>query len=95
MEISTWEGLPEPAPPLKKARTEQATEESQASRSRSTPPVRKKILKKGHHPGGTADQVRASRAALAEEQMKENMAFMAKSTPDARAFRARQGTSLE
>ncbi|CAK0871003.1 unnamed protein product, partial [Prorocentrum cordatum] len=29
------------------------------------------------------------------EQMKENMAFMAKSTPDARAFRARQGTSLE
>ncbi|CAK0903376.1 unnamed protein product, partial [Prorocentrum cordatum] len=30
-----------------------------------------------------------------EEQMKENMALMAKSTPDARAFWARQGTSLE
>ncbi|CAK0829393.1 unnamed protein product, partial [Prorocentrum cordatum] len=95
VEISTWEGLPEPAPPLKKARTGQATEESQASRRRSTPPVRKKIFKKGRHPGGTADQVRASRAALAEEQVKENMALMAKSTPDARAFWARQGTSLE
>eukprot|EP00959_Pyramimonas_sp_CCMP1952_P441229 9237114-Pyramimonas_sp.AAC.1 len=56
MEVSTWEGLPEPAPPLKKARTGQATEGSQASRGRSTPPVRKKILKKGYHPGGTADQ---------------------------------------
>ncbi|CAK0870312.1 unnamed protein product [Prorocentrum cordatum] len=95
VEISTWEGLPDPAPPLKKARTGQAAGDGQTSGGRSTPPVRKRILKKGHHPGGAADQVRASRAALAEEQMKENMALMAKSTPDARAFWARQGTSLE
>ena len=58
-------------------------------------PARKSIRKKGDRPGGASDGAKAARTAVAEESMKERAALMAKASPDARAFWARQGASLE
>ena len=66
-----------------------------STESRTRQPVRKSIVKKGQHPGGTAERVKAAKMAVAEETLKERAALMAKASPDARAFWARQGTSLE
>eukprot|EP00959_Pyramimonas_sp_CCMP1952_P040833 853954-Pyramimonas_sp.AAC.1 len=56
---------------------------------RPAPPARKQIHKKGQHPEGTADRARASRTAVAEKNLGEQAAPMAKVTPDARGFWAR------
>ncbi|CAK0796441.1 unnamed protein product [Prorocentrum cordatum] len=98
VEFSTWEGVPDPAPPLTRTRTTELVEDKGPQvtpRDRPAPPVRKQIHKKGQHPGGSADRARTSRAAIAEKNLEEQAALMATATPDARAFWARQGTPLE
>ena len=68
-EFATWEGVPGPAPPLKRARTSEPAGSAgpvETTRDRPTPPVQKPIRKKGQHPGGTADRARASRIAVAD-----------------------------
>ncbi|CAK0832546.1 unnamed protein product [Prorocentrum cordatum] len=96
-EFATREGAPDPAPPLKRARaTEPAENEGpkEPPRGRPAPPGRMQF-KKGQHLGGTAGWARTSRAAVAEKNLEEQAALMAKATPDARAFWARQGAPLE
>ncbi|CAK0867406.1 unnamed protein product [Prorocentrum cordatum] len=98
VEFLTWEGVPDPAPPLKRTRTTELAEDKGPQvtpRDRPAPPMRKQIHKKGQHPGGSADQARTSMAATAEKNLEEQAALMAKATPGARAFWARQGTPLD
>eukprot|EP00959_Pyramimonas_sp_CCMP1952_P264394 5528848-Pyramimonas_sp.AAC.1 len=67
----------------------------EAKSERSQNPVRKAIRKKAPPPGGVASIAKAARAAQTEDAMMERAALMAKASPDARSFWARQGTSLE
>ncbi|CAK0900578.1 unnamed protein product [Prorocentrum cordatum] len=92
-ELASWEGVPEPAPPLK--RTRHGEPPSESPRGSRPQTARKAIRKTGKHPGGTSDGAKAARAAAAEETMTERTAPMAKASPDARAFWARQGASPE
>ena len=85
-------------PPLKEPRQVSPAGSEEAvgpARGRPAPPAQAPIRRKGEHPGGTADRTRASRVAVAEKNLEEQAALMAKATPGARAFWARQGTSLE
>ncbi|CAK0910059.1 unnamed protein product [Prorocentrum cordatum] len=92
-ELASWEGVPEPAPPAKKPRHEEPPSETKSERNQI--PVRRAIRKQAPPPGGVASIVKATRAAQAEDVMMERAALMAKASPDARSFWARQGTSLE
>ena len=68
-ELATWEGVPGPAPPLKKARVEGVPEEEERpapAQERAGPSVRRSITKKGNHPGGSLDRVKSAKAAEAE-----------------------------
>ena len=80
-EFATWEGVPDPAPPLKKARTSEPAGSSgpaETPRDRPSPPAQKPIRKKGQHPGGTADRARASRMAVADWNLAGQAALMAR-----------------
>ncbi|CAK0792341.1 unnamed protein product, partial [Prorocentrum cordatum] len=92
-DLASWEGVPEPAPPMKRARHEEPLEEPKSERNQN--PVRKAIRKKAPPPGGVASIVKAARTAQGEDLMMKRAALMAKASPDARSFWARQGTSLE
>ncbi|CAK0836529.1 unnamed protein product [Prorocentrum cordatum] len=92
-ELASWEGVPEPAPPAKRTRHEEPPKETKSERNHN--PVLKAIRKKDPPPGGVASIVKAARAAQAEDLMMERAALMAKASPDAWSFRARQGTFLE
>ncbi|CAK0839942.1 unnamed protein product, partial [Prorocentrum cordatum] len=84
--------VPEPAPPVKKARHEEPPSETKSERNQI--PVRRAIRKNTPPPGGVASIAKAARAAQAEDITMERAALMAKASSDARSFWARQGTSL-
>ncbi|CAK0792580.1 unnamed protein product, partial [Prorocentrum cordatum] len=92
-ELASWEGVPEPSPPAKKARHEEPPSETKSERNQI--PVRKAIRKKAPPPGGVASIAKATQAVQAEDVMMEMAALVAKASLDARSFWARQGASLE
>ncbi|CAK0873360.1 unnamed protein product [Prorocentrum cordatum] len=75
-ELASLEGVPEPAPPVKKTRREEPPNETGSERNQIL--VRRAIRKNAPPPGGVASIVKAAQAAQAEDIMMERAALMAK-----------------